>query len=137
VLLSAHYLDRAGEFRGEFYPLLMFCTAGMTLIAAATDLIVVFLALEILSLSLYLMTGFSFRRLASAEASMKYFLLGAFSSAFFLYGVAMAYGATGTTNLAGMAHNLSSQAGTTALALGAAGLLAVGFAFKIAAVPFH
>src|SRR6266550_6401188 len=90
VLLSYHYLDRAGEAKGEYYPLLLFATAGMTLIASATDLIVVFLALEVLSLSLYLMTGFSFRRLASAEASMKYFLLGAFSSAFFLYGIALA-----------------------------------------------
>src|SRR5439155_10225590 len=84
-----------------------------------------------------LMTGFSFRRLGSAEASMKYFLLGAFSSAFFLYGVALAYGATGTTNLSGIAHSLTGQVGTAALALGAAGLLATGFAFKVAAVPFH
>jgi NADH-quinone oxidoreductase subunit N len=137
VILSYHYLDRAGEARGEYYPLLLFATAGMTLIAAANDLILVFLALEILSLSLYLMTGFSFRRLASAEASMKYFLLGAFSSAFFLYGVALAYGATGTTNLAGIAGKLSGQVGGFALALGAAGLLATGFGFKVAAVPFH
>src|SRR5207253_1135968 len=100
ILLSSYYLDRAGEARGEYYPLLLFATAGMTLITAASDLILIFLALEILSLSLYLLTGFSFRRLASAEASMKYFLLGAFSSAFFLYGIAFAYGATGTTNLA-------------------------------------
>jgi NADH-quinone oxidoreductase subunit N len=137
VILSYHYLDRAGEARGEYYPLLLFATAGMTLIAAAADLIVVFLALEILSLSLYLMTGFSFRRLASAEASMKYFLLGAFSSAFFLYGVALAYGATGTTNLSGIAGKLSGEVGGLALALGAAGLLAAGFGFKVAAVPFH
>jgi NADH-quinone oxidoreductase subunit N len=137
ILLSYHYLDRAHEARGEYYPLLLFATSGMTLITAASDLIVVFLALEILSLSLYLMTGFSFRRLASAEASMKYFLLGAFSSAFFLYGIALAYGATGTTNLAGIAAKLSGQVGPLALALGAAGLLAVGFFFKVAAAPFH
>jgi NADH-quinone oxidoreductase subunit N len=137
VLLSAHYLDRADEFRGEYYPLMLFATAGMTLIAASADLIMVFLALEILSLSLYLLTGFSFRRLASAEASMKYFLLGAFSSAFFLYGIALAYGATGTTNLVGIAGELGAEIGPVALALGAAGLLAVGFGFKVAAVPFH
>jgi NADH-quinone oxidoreductase subunit N len=137
VLLSYHYLDRADEMRGEYFPLLLFATAGMTLIVSAADLILVFLALEILSLALYLMTGFSFRRLASAEASMKYFLLGAFSSAFFLYGVALAYGATGTTSLAGMSHALSGQIGGTALALGAVGLLATGFGFKVAAVPFH
>jgi NADH-quinone oxidoreductase subunit N len=137
VLLSYHYLDRADEARGEYYPLLLFATAGMTLIVSAADLIVVFLALEILSLSLYLLTGFSFRRLASAEASMKYFLLGAFSSAFFLYGVALAYGATGTTSIAGIAGNLSGRVGPLALALAAAGLLGVGFAFKVSAVPFH
>lgn len=137
VLLAYHYLDRADEARGEYYPLLLFATAGMTLIVSAADLIVVFLALEILSLALYLLTGFSFRRLAAAEASMKYFLLGAFSSAFFLYGVALAYGATGTTNIAGIAGNLSGQIGPLALALSAAGLLGVGFAFKVAAVPFH
>jgi NADH-quinone oxidoreductase subunit N len=137
VPLSFHYLDRADEARGEYYSLLLFATAGMTLIAASADLIMVFLALEILSLSLYLMTGFSFRRLASAEAAMKYFLLGAFSSAFFLYGVALAYGATGTTNLAGIAAELGGEVGPIALALGAAGLLGTGFAFKVAAVPFH
>jgi NADH-quinone oxidoreductase subunit N len=137
TLLGYLYLERAGEVRGEYYPLLLFATAGMTLITAANDLIMVFLALEILSLSLYLMTGFSLRRLASAEASMKYFLLGAFSSAFFLYGIAFAYGATGTTNLPAIAHKLSGQVGPLALALGATGLLTVGFAFKVAAVPFH
>jgi NADH-quinone oxidoreductase subunit N len=136
VLLSYHYLSRANEAKGEYYALLMFATAGMTLIASAADLIVVFLALEILSLSLYLMTGFSFRRVASAEASMKYFLLGAFSSAFFLYGIALAYGATGTTNLAAIAQKLSGHS-SNGLALVAAGLLAVGFGFKVAAVPFH
>jgi len=137
VLLSYQYLEGTGEYRTEYYPLLLFATAGMTLFVSANDLIVVFLALEILSLSLYLMTGFSFRRLGSAEASMKYFLLGAFSSAFFLYGVALAYGATGTTNLPGISRSLSGVTGGAALALGGAGLLAVGFAFKVAAVPFH
>lgn len=135
-LFGFHYFGRAGEGRAEFYPLLLFATAGMTLIAAASDLIVVFLALEILSLSLYVLTGFSFR-LSSSEAAMKYFLLGAFSSAFFLYGVALAYGASGTTNLGGIANALAGRTGTQALALVAIGFLAVGFAFKVAAVPFH
>jgi len=141
VLLSQHYLDRADEARGEYYPLLLFATAGMTLIAAAGDLILVFLSLEILSLALYLLTGFSFRRMASAEGAMKYFLLGAFSSAFFLYGIALAYGATGTTSLSGIGHALAGGAvaahGATALAVLAAGLLAIGLCFKVAAVPFH
>src|SRR5947207_7985097 len=109
----------------------------MTLFVSANDLIMVFLALEVLSFSLYLLTGFSFRRLASAEASMKYFLLGAFSSAFFLYGIAFAYGATGTTNLALVSDKLSGGIGSLAFALVAMGLLMVGFGFKVAAVPFH
>ena len=149
VIISHLYLERAGEDRGEYYALLMFATAGMTLITAADDLILVFIALEILSLALYLLTGFSFRRLASSEAAMKYFLLGAFSSAFFLFGVAFAYGATGTTGLTGMARALRPHPGfafvpvivgphpSVDLALVAAGLLAVGFLFKVAAVPFH
>jgi NADH-quinone oxidoreductase subunit N len=138
LLFSHTYLTRTAEARGEFYALMLFAAAGMTLIAVAADLILVFLALEILSLSLYVMAGFSWRRLASQEASLKYFLLGAFSSAFFLYGIAFAYGATGTTSIGAMARALSGESGTTlALALVAGGLLLVGFAFKVAAVPFH
>jgi NADH-quinone oxidoreductase subunit N len=137
VLLSAHYLERTREAGGEYYALLLFAASGMTLLTAAADLIIVFLALEILSLSLYVMAGISRRRLASQEASLKYFLLGAFSSAFFLYGIALAYGATGTTSLAGIADELSGRFEDLALALAGAGLLAVGFAFKVAAVPFH
>jgi NADH-quinone oxidoreductase subunit N len=137
ILLSAHYLQRTHDARGEFYALLLFASSGMTLLTAAADLIVVFLALEVLSLSLYVMVGISRRRMASQEASLKYFLLGAFSSAFFLYGIALAYGATGTTSLAGIADELSGRFEDLALVLAAAGLLAVGFAFKVAAVPFH
>jgi NADH-quinone oxidoreductase subunit N len=109
----------------------------MMLLSSAADLIVVFLALEVLSLSLYVMTGFSRTRLEAQEASLKYFLLGAFSSAFLLYGIAMAYGATGTTSLGGMADALAGETGSLTLALTAAALLTVGFAFKVAAVPFH
>jgi NADH-quinone oxidoreductase subunit N len=137
VPFSAHYLQRTGEGRGEYFALLLFAVTGMTLLAAAADLIVVFLALEVLSLSLYVMAGFSWRRLSSQEASLKYFLLGAFSSAFFLYGIALAYGATGTTSLGGIADALSGSIEGLALPLTAAALLAVGFSFKVAAVPFH
>ncbi len=137
LLYGTHYFARTPEHeRGEFYPLVLFATAGMTLIAASADLIVMFLALEILSLSLYVLTGFS-NRVESNEASMKYFLLGAFSSAFFLYGVAMAYGATGTTRIGPIAHALAGQTGSTALALLGFVFLVVGFAFKVGAVPFH
>jgi len=137
LLFSAHYLDRTGERRGEYYSLVLFATSGMMLLSSAADLIMVFLALEVLSLSLYVLTGFSRTRLASQEASLKYFLLGAFSTAFLLYGIAMAYGATGTTSIGGIADALSGQTGSLTLALFAAGLLTVGFAFKVAAVPFH
>ena len=137
LLLGYQYFARSGdEQKGEFTPLLLFATSGMTLIVAAADLIVTFLALEILSLSLYVLTGLTGRRAAN-EAAMKYFLLGAFSSAFFLYGVAMAYGATGTTKIDAMALALTGGGETQALALLGFALLAVGFGFKVSAAPFH
>jgi NADH-quinone oxidoreductase subunit N len=136
LVLGHHYFQRSGELRPEFYALVLFATSGMTLITAAADLVTMFLALEILSLSLYVLTGSS-ARLGSVEGAMKYFLLGAFSSAFFLYGVAMAYGATGSTRLAAVATALGGRTGSMALALAAMVLLAIGFAFKVSAVPFH
>jgi NADH-quinone oxidoreductase subunit N len=136
LLFGHHYLERSGEARTEFYPLTLFAAAGMTLFAVSADLIVSFLALEIMSLSLYVLTGFS-RRLGSVEGAMKYFLLGAFSSAFFLFGVAMAYGATGSTSLGAISNAVAGETGSIALALTAVGLLAIGFAFKVSAVPFH
>ncbi|MDP9297283.1 MAG: NADH-quinone oxidoreductase subunit N [Actinomycetota bacterium] len=137
ILLGAHYLSRSGDaHRGEFFPLVLFATVGMTLITAAADLIVVFLALEILSLSLYVLTGITGRR-GSNEAAMKYFLLGAFSSAFFLYGVAMAYGATNSTRITAIANALAGRTGSQGLALLALAFLAVGFGFKVSAAPFH
>ncbi len=135
VLLSM--LDVDDDRGGEFYALLLFSTMGMSLLAVSADLIVVFLSLEILSLSLYVLVGSSPRRLASQEAAMKYFLLGAFSTAFLLYGIALAYGATGTTSLSGIAGALAGETGDLGLAMAAAALLTVGFAFKVAAVPFH
>ena len=120
----------------EVYPLLIFALLGMILLAAASDLLVVFIALEILSLSLYVLAGET-RRLAAQEAAMKYFLLGAFSSAFLLYGIALCYGATGTTNLLGIARASADPTGDGTLLLAGVGLLAVGFLFKVSAVPFH
>jgi NADH-quinone oxidoreductase subunit N len=120
----------------EVYPLLVFALLGMALLAAASDLLVVFIALEILSLSLYVLAGES-RRLAAQEAAMKYFLLGAFSSAFLLYGIALCYGATGTTNLLGIARASADPTSDGTLLLAGVGLLAVGFFFKVSAVPFH
>ena len=116
----------------------MISVAGAMLMASANDLILIFLALEILSIPLYVMAGFDHRHEASAESAMKYFVLGAFSSAIFVYGIALTYGATGSTNLANigafLARNLVTDNGVL---LGGLGLLIVGFGFKIAAVPFH
>jgi NADH-quinone oxidoreductase subunit N len=120
----------------EVFPLLLFALLGMVLLAAASDLLVAFIALEILSLSLYIMAGET-RRLAAQEAAMKYFLLGAFSSAFLLYGIALCYGATGTTNLLGIARASIDPTDDGTLLLAGIGLLAVGFCFKVSAVPFH
>jgi NADH-quinone oxidoreductase subunit N len=127
ILLS---MDRFAQ--GEYYALMLFSVAGMILMATATDLIVIFLALELLSLPLYMLAAFQRENTKSLEAGLKYFLLGAFSSAFFLYGVALIYGATATTNLALIAKSAPSD-----LLLIGAGLLLVGFAFKVALVPFH
>jgi NADH-quinone oxidoreductase subunit N len=137
LIFGFHYFSRSGDREvGEFYPLVLLATAGMTLIVAAADLIVVFLALEILSLALYVLTGLTGRR-GATEAAMKYFLLGAFASAFFLYGVAMAYGTTTSTSITAIAVALAGRTGNQALALLAFAFLAVGFAFKISAAPFH
>ena len=135
VIISYHYLSRRRIHRGEYYPLLLFATAGMTLLAAANDLLLVFLALEVLSLSLYVLAGFARRDDASQESALKYFLLGAFSSAFLLYGIAIMYGATNTTNISGISL-LAATADGRLMFTGMA-LLAIGFCFKVAAVPFH
>lgn len=138
ILLAADYLKVKGLQRGEYYALLLFSTGGMMFLAAAADLIIVFLGLEVMSVSLYILVGFNRRQLASVEAAMKYFILGAFASAFFLYGVALTYAATGTTNLAQAGSWLARQAAAQdPVALVGLGLLLIGFAFKVAAVPFQ
>jgi NADH-quinone oxidoreductase subunit N len=129
--------ERAGVAQTELFPLLMLSVGGMMVFAASNDLLTMFVALEVLSLPLYLMCGLArHRRLLSQEASMKYFLLGAFSSAFFLYGVALLYGATGTLMLPGIRNALAVQ-GDSSMALVGVALLSVGLLFKVGAVPFH
>jgi NADH-quinone oxidoreductase subunit N len=139
ILISLGYLDHKNMQRGEYYTLLLFATSGMMLMGAATDLIIVFMGLEIMSIALYILAAFNRRQLASGEAGMKYFVLGAFASAFFLYGVAMLYGATGTTNLQAIGEWFTPDRGNLRdpLALVGLGLILVGFGFKIAAVPFQ
>jgi NADH-quinone oxidoreductase subunit N len=138
LLLSVGYVRRQAIEAGEYYVLLLFATVGMMLMASALDLLVVFLGLELMSLSLYVLAGFFRTRPTGNESSMKYFLLGAFSSGFFLYGIALLYGATGTTNLARLGAALGAP-GTARDPLVLAGLvlLLVGFGFKTSAVPFH
>jgi NADH-quinone oxidoreductase subunit N len=136
VLMAAHDSDRDPDEPAELFPMLMFALTGMVLLAAASDLLVVFIALELLSLSLYVMAGAT-GRLRAEESAMKYFLLGAFSSAFLLYGIALSFGATRTTNLLGIARAVGDPTISEGLLLAGVGLLAVGFLFKVAAVPFH
>ncbi|MBV9353748.1 MAG: NADH-quinone oxidoreductase subunit NuoN, partial [Mycobacterium sp.] len=127
----------AGVAQTEVFPLTLLAVGGMLVFPAANDLLTMFVALEVLSLPLYLLCGLArHRRLLSQEASLKYFLLGAFSSAFFLYGVALLYGATGTLTLADIGHALSAHR-NDAMALIGLALLAVGLLFKVGAVPFH
>ncbi|MGH7262647.1 MAG: NADH-quinone oxidoreductase subunit N [Candidatus Rokuibacteriota bacterium] len=136
LLLSLDYLRRNGMERGEYYILILFATLGMLLMVHAADLIVIFLALELMSLSLYVLAGFFRGQLVAGESAMKYFLLGAFATGFFVYGIALIYGATGTTALDRIGAAPGSAARDPLLLIGL-GLLLVGFGFKISSVPFH
>ena len=136
VLLSIDYLRRTGAESSEYWALVLFSTAGMMLLAAAGDLIVVFLALELMSLCLYVLAGLFKQRLDSGEASLKYFLLGAFASSFLLYGIALTYGATGSTSFDHISAAAPANARDVLFLVGLA-LMLVGFGFKISAAPFH
>jgi NADH-quinone oxidoreductase subunit N len=141
-LLSLAFSDQSIERerlpRGEYYALMLFALAGMMLMATASDLLIIFLALEVLSIAVYVLTGIRRSSPTATEAAFKYFLLGAFSSAFFLYGIAFTYGVTGSTRLDRIGSLMAAQAmSATPMQLLAVGLLLVGFAFKVSAVPFH
>jgi len=138
LAVSAPTIEREGLPQGEYYALMLFALAGMMLMATATDLLVIFLALEVLSLSVYVLTGIRRDSPVATEAAFKYFLLGAFASAFFLYGIAFTYGLTGSTRLDRVGSLIAAQAmAPTPMQLIAVGLLMIGFAFKVSAVPFH
>ncbi|MFP2930163.1 NADH-quinone oxidoreductase subunit N [Pyxidicoccus sp. 3LG] len=138
ALSSVSFLRKRGAERGEFYALMLFATAGMSLLAMSNELITIFVNVEVLSISTYALTSYLRRGTRPSEAGFKYFILGAFSSAVLLYGAALVYGATGTTQLTAMVAPLG-QAMSSQPALVYAGviLLGAGFAFKVAAVPFH
>lgn len=139
ILIADQYMQREGCNRGELYPLILLATAGMMLMASGTDLMTIFLGLEVLSVSLYVLAGFNRDNLKSNEAGLKYFLLGAFSTGFLLYGMALTYGATGTTKIARIAEFVAANPVITTNQMLLVGMLlmAVGFSFKIAAAPFH
>ncbi|HVL98258.1 MAG TPA: NADH-quinone oxidoreductase subunit NuoN [Egibacteraceae bacterium] len=137
VPLGFSYMEERRIHRGEFYPLLLFAATGMTLLASAADLIMVFISIEVLSLSLYILSGFAKRDLNSQESAIKYFLLGAFSSALLLYGIALVYGLTGSTNIAQAGQAFRSIAAPDGMVLAAMALLLVGLGFKVSLVPFH
>lgn len=134
ILISVGYIHNARIARGEYFFLMLFSVSGMMLMGMANDLILTFLALELLSIPLYILSGFDQRRLESEESALKYFLLGAFSTGFFVFGIALTYGAVGSTSLVVIQENIASS-GT--LGLAAVAMLLVGFAFKVGAVPFH
>jgi NADH-quinone oxidoreductase subunit N len=140
ILMSRNYVESHELPAGEYYALLLFAAVGMMLMAAATDLIVIFLGLETMSMAVYVLAGIRRQSVKANEAALKYFLLGAFASGFFLYGVALVYGATGTVKLGEVATYISTHLSggqSSPLLLAGMALLIVGFGFKVAAAPFH
>src|SRR6185436_2809265 len=138
VLVSAGSAERDRLPVGEYYALMLFAIAGMMLMGSTNDLLVIFIALEVMSLAVYVLTAIKRNSLEGAEGGFKYFVLGAFSSAFFLYGIAMVYAVTGSTNLEQLGSAVATQAqNPDLLVIAALVFLLVGFGFKVSAVPFH
>ena len=137
ILVSINYLKIEDIHRGEYYALLLFATTGMMLMASAGDLITLYLGLELMALSVYILAGFMRRDNRSNESAIKYLLLGAFSSGIMLYGMSLLYGLSGTTNLAGILGFLRGADLANPVLFLAMIMLVVSFGFKVAAVPFH
>src|SRR5882724_1459246 len=138
IAISIKYLDVEEDQHGEYYALLLFSTVGMMFIASGSDLLSLYIGMELMALSVYVLVGYMKRDRRSNEASMKYFLMGAFSSGVLLYGISLFYGVTGSTNLAEIAKGLSGPSNQSdLLVIVATVLIAAGLCFKIAAVPFH
>jgi len=137
ILASMDFITRENLPQGEFYALLLFAVAGMMMMCGSNDLMMIFLGLEILSISTYVLAGYRRHDLRSNESAMKYFLLGSFASAFFLYGTALIFGATGTTSLTGIATALNGPDIQITLAYLAAAMILIALSFKVAVAPFH
>ncbi len=139
ILMSDEYLRREGYPIGEYYPLILFTTAGAMWMASGTDMMTIFLGLEVMSIGLYVLAGFFRGQLVSNEAGLKYFLLGAFSTGFLLYGMALIYGVTGSTRLTeiGVYLNAHTSLLDNPMTLAGLALLSIGFLFKLGAAPFH
>jgi NADH-quinone oxidoreductase subunit N len=138
VMLSLSYLGREGIRVPEYYVLILLATLGMMFMGGGADLVVIFIGLELMSISVYVLAGINRRSIFAAEASLKYFLLGAFASGFLLYGIALLYGATGSTNLTLIYVQISGLGlQSDVMLMGGIAMLMIGFAFKVAAVPFH
>lgn len=137
ILASLEYLDAQNIRSGEYYGLILFGTVGMVLMSSAIELVLIFIALEISSISTYVLAGYRRRTAGSAESSIKYFLLGSFATAFFLYGVALIFGATGSTNIPAIKVALAAPNAPSLLAIAATALMIVGLGFKVASAPFH
>jgi NADH-quinone oxidoreductase subunit N len=136
LLGSLDYFEGHGHHAGEYFALVLFGAVGMMFMTSATELLLVFVGLEISSISTYIMAGFRKGKATGAESSIKYFLLGSFATAFFLYGIALAFGATGSTSIASIAAAVGGTQ-TPALAITALALILIGLAFKVSAAPFH
>ncbi len=137
ILMSIGYLRGEGADKGEFYALILFATLGMMLMASAVDLLILYIGLETMSISIFVLAGFLKRERRSNEAALKFLLMGGFSSAIILYGMVMLYGLTGATGLKEIASALTADTLSNPALILAMVMLAAGFGFKIAAVPFH
>ncbi len=135
-LLSRQYIERMGIYHSEYYAMILFSLVGMMLIASSRDLLMLFIGIELMSISFYVLAGFMRGRLTSNESALKYFLLGAFATGFLVYGMALIYGASATTNLPAIAGQLDELFNSTIFWIGVA-MLTMGFSFKVASVPFH
>ena len=137
ILISIKYLENEGMQHGEYFALILFATLGMMIMASGAELITIFLGIELMSISLYVLAGYTRTRMISNEAALKYFLLGSFATGFLLYGIALIYGSTGTTDIKAISKFIATAGSQSPTIIMGMALLVIGFGFKTASVPFH